>query len=317
MNPVFLVTGADGFVGRHLVSTLKQRGFRVIQAVRRNESLARAAAVGDVIVTGDIGSDPDWDPALKNIDVIVHLAAYVHHAHEAHEVVDNYHRINVSGTEKLARSAAVNGVKRFVYVSSIGVNGNKSTLRPITEQDQPQPYNPYTLSKWQAEETLKKIARETGLEVVILRPPLVYGSGNHGNFWRLLKLVATGIPLPLRSIVNRRSLIYAGNLVDAIILCSIHPSAVGNTYLVKDGDDISTPDLVRELTSIMGLKSRLIAFPTLLLRLGGKITGKYAQVVSLVDSLVIDDSKIRGTLGWRPPYTLAAGLRETVGWFKQ
>ena len=311
----FLVTGASGFIGQHLVAALKQRGHSVRQAVRRQPDPAQTSQ--EVLAVGDIGPDTDWDPALGQVDIVVQLAAYVHHAHEAHEVVDNYHRINVSGTEKLARSAAVNGVKRFVYVSSIGVNGNKSTLRPITEQDQPQPYNPYTFSKWQAEETLKKIARETGLEVVILRPPLVYGSGNPGNFWRLLKLVATGIPLPLRSIVNRRSLIYAGNLVDAIILCSIHPSAAGNTYLVKDGDDISTPDLVRVLTSIMGLKPRLIAFPTLLLRLGGKITGKYDQVVSLVDSLVIDDSKIRGTLGWRPPYTLATGLKETVEWFKQ
>lgn len=308
-----MVTGANGFVGQHLVSALLERGHSVKQVVRVNRGAVNRT--GEIIVIGDIGPDSDWDAALQGVDVIVHLAAHVHHDHETSDVMNSYHRVNVLGTEKLARRAAVNGVRRFVYISSVGVNGKASLLEPLTEEDKVHPYNPYTFSKWQAEEILARIALDTGLELVIIRPPLVYGPGNPGNFRRLLKLVATGIPLPLRSINNRRSLIYVDNLVDAIILCSMHPDAAGNTYLVRDGDDISTPELVSRLATLMGISPRIVSFPTLLVRWGGKISGKSAEIVPLLDSLQIDDSKIRGSLGWRPPCTLSTGLRETVKWF--
>ena len=311
---VFLVTGASGFIGHHLVLALRQRGFSVKQTARRRP---RDPEPSDGIhMVGDIGPATDWDSALDRVDVVVHLAARVHLRKDGASDPENEYRItNVLGTERLARRAAASGVRRLVYLSSIGVNGRQSGAGVFTEQDPPSPYDAYTLSKWEAEKALRAVASETGLETVILRPPLVYGPGNPGNFLRLLELAASGRPLPLRALDNRRSLLFVGNLVDAIICCASHPGAAGQTYLVRDGDDVSTSELIRRLAELMGRPARLFSFPPSLLRGMAKMIGKSADIDRLMNSLVLDDSKIRTTLGWRPPFSLADGLRETVAWF--
>lgn len=310
----FLVTGANGFVGRHLVATLVQRGFAVKQAVRGHG--LESALVGEVHAVGNIGPDTDWDAALDQVDVVVHLAARAHRLGDGTtDPAGKYKSTNVLGTERLARQAAAKDVRRLVYLSSIGVNGKQNVSGVFTERDPPSPQDAYASSKWEAEKVLGAVTHETGLEVVILRPPLVYGPGNPGNFFRLLKLVSSGWPLPFRAFNERRSLVFVGNLVDAIIHCAIHPDAAGQTYLVKDGEDISTSELVQRLTGLMGRSSRLFSFPPSLLRWMGRAIGKSADIDRLLNSLILDDSKIRTALGWKPPFSLANGLSETVAWF--
>ena len=296
------------------MAALKQRGHSVRQAVRRQPDPAQTSQ--EVLAVGDIGPDTDWDPALGQVDIVVHLAARAHLLKDsARDPVQEYRTINVLGAQQLARKAAAKGVRRLVYLSSIGVNGSHSGNGVFTEHDEPKPHDAYTVSKREAEDSLRIIGRETGLEIVILRSPLVYGPGNPGNFLRLLELVSSGWPLPLRNVTNRRSLIFVDNLVAAIIHCAVHPAAAGQTYLVRDGEDISTPELIRQLARLMGRSPHLVSFPMPWLRWVAKITGKSVEVERLTSSLIIDDSKIRATLGWRPPYGLADGLKETVAWF--
>jgi nucleoside-diphosphate-sugar epimerase len=252
--------------------------------------------------------------------------------------LEEFRRVNVAGTEHLARSAAASGVKRLVYVSSIKVNGEStlspSTLSPsrpprklspacgggehniFTESDIPNPQDPYGISKWEAEQALHRIAEETGLEVVIVRPPLVYGAGVKGNFAQMLKVLARGIPLPLASVRNLRSLVYVGNLADALIACATHPAAAGQTYLVSDGEDVSTPGLLRQLGDGMGRPARLFPWPAALLKLAGRVVGKADQVERLLGSLQVDSGKIRRELGWTPPHTLQQGLQATAEWYR-
>lgn len=312
--PSFLITGANGFIGNHLTAALTQRGFSVKKAVRRY--LGNSKVTSDVFAVGDIGPTTDWGAALEQVDVVVHLAARVHLLKDnAKDSANEYRTTNVLGTERLARQAAASGVRRLVYLSSIGVNGDQSGTAVFTEQDKPSPHDAYSLSKWEAEQTLQSVAKETGLEIVILRPPLVYGPGNPGNFFRLLEIVSSGWPLPLRSIDNRRSLLFVGNLTDAIIRCATHAAASGQVYLVKDGPDISIPELIQRLAELMGRPSRLFAFPSSVLRWLAKVTGRSADADRLMGSLIIDDSKIRSTLGWKPPYSVTQGLKETVAWY--
>lgn len=310
----FLVTGASGFIGHHLVPALRQRGFSVTQAVRRHAGSEESS--GGIFAVGDMGPDTDWGAALNQVDVVVHLAARAHVLKDnARDPAQEFRITNVFGTQRLARRAAAEGVRRLVYLSSIGVNGSHSGNDAFTEHDEPKPHDAYTMSKREAEDSLRTIGQETGIEVVILRPPLVYGPGNPGNFLRLLELVSSGWPLPLRNVANRRSLIFVDNLVAAIIHCAVHPAAAGQTYLVRDGEDISTPELIRQLAMLMGRPPRLVSFPVSWLRWAAKITGKSVEVERLTSSLIIDDSKIRTMLGWQPPYNLAHGLKETVAWF--
>jgi nucleoside-diphosphate-sugar epimerase len=308
----FLITGASGFVGRALCAELLARGYGVRAAVR-NAALAPEHTA--VSVVGEIDGETRWGDALNGIDVVIHLAARVHVMRDiATDPLEEFRKVNVEGTESLARQAAKAGVKRLVYVSSIKVNGEATVAEGrFSETDAPNPQDPYGVSKWEAEQALHQVAKETGMEVVILRPPLVYGEGVKGNFAQMMKVLEAGIPLPLASVKNRRSLIHVGNLVDALILCATHPKAANQTYLASDGEDISTPDLLRQLGAAMVHPARLFPCPVFLLELAGMLVGKSDQVGRLLGSLQIDSSKMRRELGWVPPYTLVAGLRRTSG----
>ena len=301
-----LVTGANGFVGRRLCLEMTRRGYTVRAAVREpNRTFSLA---GEVVVVGDIGQHTDWSAAVAGVDVIVHLAARVHVMREkVLQPLDAFRAVNVVPTERLARAAVTRGVKRFVYVSSIKVNGEATTDKPFAPDDVPYPQDAYAVSKWEAEQVLRRVAKEMGLEVVVVRPPLVYGPGVGGNFLRLLKLIERGIPLPLASIDNRRSIIYVGNLVDALIACTARPAAAGNAYLVSDGEDISTPQLIGELARLMRRSARLWPFPSVLLRSAGWLTGKAAEVERLIGFLQVDSSRIRSELDWTPAFAVDQG----------
>lgn len=257
-------------------------------------------------------SQTDWRAALIGCDAVVHLAARVHVMHDtAANPSALYRATNTDATLNLARQAAQAGVKRFVFVSSIKVNGEGRDAA-YRETDAPVPEDAYAISKWEAEQGLWQIAQETGLEVVVLRPPLVYGPGVKANFRRLLDTVARGWPLPLAAIGNRRSLLYLGNFVDVIRLCVEHPAAAGQTFLVDDGRPVSTPELVRAVAHAMGRPVRLLAIPVGMLEFAGALLGKRAAVARLTGSLWLDSSLIRTCLGWTPPYSMEAGLAATV-----
>ena len=307
----FMISGAGGFVGKALCAELLRRGQSVSAAVRSGNSLIENA---EVIIIGAIDGETNWTDALRDVDVVIHLAARVHVMSEnAADPLAEFLQVNLHGTSNLARQAACFGVKRLVYVSSIKVNGEQtSATQSFTELNEPSPQDFYSISKWQAEQALWRIAQETGLEIVVVRPPLVYGPGVKGNFAQMLAVIAKRVPLPLASIYNRRSLIYVKNLVDALIACATHPDAAGQTYLVCDGEDISTPDLLRQLGDAMGYPAHILPFPPSWLRMLGKLFGKSDQVERLLDSLQVDSGKIRRDLNWVPPYTLQQGLQATA-----
>jgi nucleoside-diphosphate-sugar epimerase len=304
-----LVTGASGFVGKSLTAELFRQGYAISAAVRsRNFPIGNAK----VVVVGEINGDTDWSAALLDVDVVIHLAARVHVMTErSANPLTEFRKVNVEGTRHLARSAAIAGVKRILYVSSVKVNGEQ-TILPYTDLDEPNPQDAYGISKWEAEQALHKISAETDMEVVVVRPPLVYGAGVKGNFAQMMKVLAKGIPLPFASVRNLRSFIYVENLVDALILCATHPSAAEQTYLVSDGEDISTPDLLRKLAKARGKPVKLIPCSPVFMSLLGRLIGKSDQVDKLVSSLQVDSSKIRRELGWKPPFSLDEGLKATV-----
>lgn len=310
-----LVTGANGFVGEALCGELHVRGFATRAAVRSASSLVENAEMAAV---GAMDGETGWNEALSDVDVVIHLAARVHVMRDdAADPLSEFRRINTAGTEHLARCAAAAGVRRLVYVSSIKVNGEAThDGNKFTEFDAPCPQDPYGMSKHEAERALQRIAEETGLEVVIVRPPLIYGAGVKGNFAQMLKVLAKGIPLPLASVPNLRSLVYVENMVDALILCATHPAAAGQTYLVSDGEDISTPNLLRQLGAAMGHPAHLFPFSPALLKLAASLIGKSDQVERLMGSLQVDSGKIRRELNWKPPYTLQQGLQKTAEWYR-
>jgi nucleoside-diphosphate-sugar epimerase len=253
----------------------------------------------------------NWLAALQGVDTLVHCAARAHVLHDrAIDPLAEYRRVNVAGTLRLAEQAAAMGVQRFVYMSSIGVNGVLSPPDKVfTEADKPTPHNAYTLSKWEAEQGLLRVANETGLEVVIIRPPLVYGCGAPGNFGVLMRAVQHGWPLPLGAVHNRRSLVALDNLIDFILTCMSHPQAANQTFLVSDGLDLSTTELVRDLARAAGVTARLVPVPQKLLEMSLKIVGKSEMAQRLCGSLQVDISKAQTLLGWKPPITVDEGFR--------
>jgi nucleoside-diphosphate-sugar epimerase len=313
-----LVTGANGFVGGTVCSALASADLAVRAAVRSPDRLPARSFAGEVVSIGRIGPDTGWSPALDGVEAVVHLAGRVHVLKETFEDPRaEFHKINVLGTEHLAREAAEAGVRRLVYVSTVGVNGRSTPrTRPFTEEDEPAPHNPYALSKWEAERALQRVASETGLEVAILRPPLVYGPRVKANFLRLMRLVDRGLPLPLGAVDNRRSLVYVGNLADAVLACLDRREAVGETFLVSDGEDLSTPEMLNKIGSSLNRPVRLLPVPPGLLRTAGRVAGASSTVEPLLDSLAVDSGKIRRVLGWQPPYAVEEGLLRTAGWFR-
>jgi len=310
----FLITGANGFVGKPLCAELLRQGHAVRAALRSADALVKNA---ELVTVGDIDGNTDWSAALRDVDVVIHLAARVHVMKDAAaDPLAEFLKVNLQGTENLAQQAARAGVKRLVYVSSIKVNGEETIGgHSYTELDAPAPKDPYGESKWQAEQSLHRVAKETGLEVVIVRPPLVYGPGVKGNFISLLAAIDKGVPLPLGSAHNLRSLIYVENLVDVLIACATYPVAAGQTYLVSDGEDISTPELLRLLGVAMGQPARLFHCPPALLKLAGRLIGKAGQVERLLGSLSVDSGRIRRELDWTPPRTMQQGLQATAEWY--
>jgi len=304
------VTGANGFVGRAVCDALAASGrtFRVALRIPHPDFPA-------AIAVGDVGPDTDWRAALEGVRCVVHLVSRTHVLREtAADPLADYRRINVQGSLRLAETAARAGARRLVFMSSIKVNG-ESSARPYTEENPPRPEDAYGLSKREAEEALGRVAVGTGLEVAVLRPPLVYGPGVKGNFLRLLRLVARGVPLPLSSIDNRRSLIHVGNLADAVIKAVDAPQVAGKVYLVADGEDVSTPELVRALARALGVRPRLLPCPPVLMRIGAAIAGKQGEMSRLTGSLQVDSARIRHELQWWPPFTLAQGLEQTARWY--
>ena len=310
------MTGANGFVGHALCAGAVARGMQVRGSIRHQCDLPAGV---ERVVVGEIDENTNWWGALNGCDIVIHLAARAHVMHEsAKNPLEEFRRVNVQGTEHLARNAVASGVKRFVYVSSIKVNGEETLGgKSYAERDMPMPQDAYGVSKWEAEQVLHRVAEETGLEVVIVRPPLVYGAGVKGNFAQLLSVLTRGIPLPLASIRNQRDLIYVGNLVDALIACATHPAAVGQTYLVSDGEGVSTPDLIRNLAQALGKFNLVFPFPIYVMRFCAGLFGKSAAVDRLTQSLQIDSSKIRKELSWKPPYTMQQGLQATADWYLQ
>jgi nucleoside-diphosphate-sugar epimerase len=309
--PLVLVTGASGFVGAVLCAALPAAGFRIRRALR-----SPVAATPDDTVVGNIGADTAWQHALKGVHAIVHLAARTHVLHEtAADPLAEYRRVNVAGTRALAEAATQAGVRRFVFLSSIKVNGERTENRAFRENDVPKPEDAYGVTKLEAEEFLRAHVADSAMHVSVLRPPLIYGPGVKGNFLRLLHLVHRGLPLPLASVENRRSLIYVENLVSAIVACLRAREGVFNTYLVSDGADLSTPALVRSMAEALRVKPRLVRCPVVVLNLLGRAMGWSAEVARLTGSLKIDSSRIGHELGWQPPFTISEGLADTAWWY--
>jgi nucleoside-diphosphate-sugar epimerase len=308
-----LLTGTTGFVGTALLGRLLGDGRWAVRAALRRETDPLPAAAERVQVT-DLAPDTPWATALDGVDTVVHLAARVHVMHDqAGDPLADFRRVNVAGTQQLARQAAAAGVRRFVYLSSIKVNGEETLPgRPFEPDDPAHPMDPYGISKHEAELGLRELESDTGMQVVVVRPPLVYGPGVKANFRALMQAVARGVPLPLGAIDNRRSLVALDNLVDFIVACVEHPAAAGQTFLVSDGVDLSTPNLVRHIAHAMHRPARLVPVPMGLLGALAALTGKRAAMHRLCSSLEVDISKSRRLLGWAPPLSLDEAFDRAV-----
>jgi nucleoside-diphosphate-sugar epimerase len=311
-----LITGATGFVGRALFKNLKfKKKYLAHLTTRTNQE--ELFEGGKAFNIGEIDSNTNWMDALDGVDCIVHCAARTHMMeNKQSDSLYAYRRINVDGTRNLAKQAAGIGIKRFIFLSSIKVNGEGTiALKSFKYNDISQPEDAYGISKWEAEQALLEISKQTGLEVVIIRPPLVYGEGVKGNFLRLLDLVYKQMPLPFAKINNLRSFIGLDNLIDLIICCIDHPKAAGKNFLVSDGEDLSTPDLIMKLSKLMDKSPRLFQFPQLIIQLTARLVGKSSEVKRLLESLRIDNSYTREILGWSPVLSLDESLKKTVRWY--
>lgn len=310
-----LVTGASGFIGRQLCVELLRRGHQVRAAVRAPCRLPDGV---EQVTVGAIDGATNWSAALRDIVIVIHLAARVHVMKDkSADPLAEFLKVNLLGTANLAQQAAAAGARRLVYVSSIKVNGELTRNgQNFSEHDLSAPRDPYGISKWQAEQALRHISRMTRLEVVIVRPPLVYGPGVKGNFFRLMAAIDKGVPLPLSGAHNLRSMMYVGNLVDALIACASHPAAAGRTYLVGDGEDVSTAKLAEAIAHALGRNSRSFYFPPGLLRAAAALLGRAEQIDRLFGSLQVSDQKIRRELGWTPPYSMEQGLRAAADWYR-
>lgn len=308
-----LVTGASGFVGKAIIlRLLLDKKFIPVAAGRSATSLQGLCSV----VPFDLTSG-QMMPKLDGIQVVIHAAARVHVMNEtATDALTEFRKVNVEGSLKLARYAAESGVKRFIFISSIKVNGESTSLgRPYKPDDCPAPTDPYGISKFEAEEGLKALGHSLGMEIVIIRPPLVYGPGVKANFLSMLSWLNKGVPLPLGAINNQRSIIALGNLVDFIIVCIDHPAASNQVFLVSDGVDLSTTQLLHCLARALGKKARLLPLPVGMLKLVASIFGKKALAQRICESLQVDISKNNELLGWTPPVNMTKAMRQTAAYY--
>jgi nucleoside-diphosphate-sugar epimerase len=314
MGLSILVTGASGFVGRTVCVELARRDYATSGVFRMISSKNALKTGVEPVLVEAINGITDWTGALRKRDVVVHLAARVHFINESEvDPLAAFRVINVEGTLNLARQAAAAGVKRFVFISSVKVNGEVTLPgQAFTEADAPGPQDDYGQSKYEAEQGLRQLAVDTGMEVVIIRPPLVYGPGVKANFAALMRAVQKGWPLPLGAVHNQRSLVALDNLVDFIITCITHPQAANQTFLVSDGHDLSTTELVRGIAQAAGVPARLLPVPVWALQAGASLLGKGDAVQRLCGNLQVDIAKARSLLGWVPPVSVDEGLRRVV-----
>lgn len=315
---MILLTGATGFIGNAVLKQLMQQSEVAIRTYGRRAPVGvntdRAVdACSQMIshVMGEISAAADYAPALVDVDVVIHCAAQAHVMNNsANNGIDIYRDINVDGTLHLARQSITAGVKRFIFISSIKVNGESTSHnQPFTHNCAAAPKDSYGYSKQAAEDGLRQLAANSGMELVIIRPPLVYGPGVKGNFSSLLAIAKKNLPLPLGAIHNQRSMVALANLVDLIITCIRHPQAANQTFLVSDGDDISTSQLLAMMTLVAGKSPRLLSVPMSWLRLLGRVTGKQAVIERLCGNLLVDISHTKATLGWQPPISVEEGIK--------
>lgn len=313
-TPKVLITGASGFVGEALVFRLLMDKKNIPVAAARGATRLQGLCP---IVHFDL-NDPKALPVLNDVRVVIHAAARVHVLNEtAIDALAEFRKINVEGTLRLAKRAAESGVKRFIFISSIKVNGESTLLgKPFKADDVPAPVDPYGVSKHEAEQALRLLSRETGMEVVIIRPPLVYGPGVKANFLNMMCWLNKEVPLPFGAIRNQRSLVAIGNLVDFVVTCIDHPAAANQTFLVSDGQDLSTTQLLRRLASALQKKPRLLSLPTWLLVLVATILKRRAVAHRICGSLQVDISKNRELLGWVPPINMDKAMRQTAGHYQ-
>lgn len=304
--PNVVVTGANGFVGHALMQRLAESGRLSPHGLVRDPGAGTSGCVRGP----NLDPASDWRPHLAGADAVVHAAARVHVMdRETGEALALYRRVNRDGTLALARQAAEAGVRRFVFLSTVKVMGERTEPgRPLSPQDDPAPHGAYAVSKLEAEEGLRSLANETGMEVVVIRPPLVHGPGVKGNLRAMMNWLAHGRPLPLGAVDNRRSLVGLDNLTSLIVTCIDHPRAAGRVWLVSDDEDVSTPRLLAMTGEALGRRARLVSVSPLLLRTAARLAGRQAAAGRLLDSLQLDISQTCETLGWKPPVSLAAGL---------
>lgn len=306
-----LLTGSSGFVGRHLCQYLRERSIPVRPAARAG------ASAGGAIVVGEIGPDTDWSMALQGIETIVHAAGRAHMLRDrAVDPLAEYRAVNVAGTVRLASQAASVGVKKFVYLSSIKVNGNRTSLdRGFSAEDRPAAEDPYGQSKMEAEQSLLELAKGTSIDVAIVRPPLVYGPGVRANFLRMLRAVHHRVPLPLASVHNRRSMVSVWNLCDFLTRLIGGEAPANRIWMVSDDEDLSTPELLRRIGTALGVSPRLFPCPPGLIRLAGTLLGRGEEAARVCESLRVDIDDTKSLLGWRPPVSVDEGLRRTAEWY--
>ena len=306
-----LLTGATGFVGRQLCAQLATAPYVLRAAIRSAGAAPMGAA--EVVAVGDLCSQPDWRAALDGVDIVIHAAARAHRVGDT--AAQPYFELNASATQSLARAAAAAGVSRFIYLSTIKVNGEGRRDRSYTSADEPQPYDAYAKSKWLGEQLVQEVARESAMASVILRLPLIYGPGVKANFLRLLHWVEAGRPIPVGSINNKRSLISTWNLCDLLRVLLEHPAAPGRVWMGSDGQDLSTAELARQIATAMGRRPRILAVPRTLLTVAATVTGRRAELGRLCGSLTLDSAPLRRELGWSPPVSVPQGIASTVAWY--